>query len=790
MADIKQHNHKYTTISGSNVPIASGDRQWAQDKGRDFYFGLDRTARAINAILKNDLNNRIIQTGTVNQGSGDTINVPITRGIVKFSVDIPNSFAAIPVTVTQADIYQLVEIQSAQSNLVVTGGQISDNLYANATLDGSTINYVKLKYKEINGSIRQRSEATGTYVYEVSPSYEIRIEPVAPTGYEIELSKFTGVASGTFTFNTSTRTGWGFDIQKLTTNDLIVNNYNNGNKIDTVIDYNFTGGTETGAIEILLPMHSSGTLMPKLAIRIRTSDAGGTECVLYVDGGILVTIDWQGSTYSHPVIIGQYTKTLNLKFGYRTISAVKYPTIYIGDIADTWQEAKIQIVEIHGAQVDLPANWLDRANYAIDIIPALAGDYTNQYDVVPSVYGHDASVAGDLSVTGNLGIGGDADATYDLKVYGTSLFSDNLRIDSTTPFLILSKSDTSHGGIRFENDGVQRFYQYLSSSENYVLNRYDSGGVLVDVPLQVNGGTGDVTVANNLRVSGNLGIGGDADATYDLKVYGTSLLVGNSRITGNLGIGGNADATYDLKVYGDSYMVGNISVGNISVGVITAQVNSSSWSVRVTNYGTGSGVSALSSSGFGCSSAGGTYDFYAAGTGINYGPFTGAHQFTIDNDIDILPGMILAIDYVREWVKDAAFSLSTTFPHLKIATENDTPYCIYNYSHQLEEDDPDIFFTFNPAWKKGAGNALGEGWIMACDINGVPKKGDILVLSEFPGYAKVLNPDTPLTAAIFSKIVGKVIDDIDFSAYPNVSKYPNVSNITKGGLVPIVYLLG
>jgi hypothetical protein len=441
----------------------------------------------------------------------------------------------------------------------------------------------------------------------------------------------------------------------------------------------------------------------------------------------------------------------------------------------------------------------------------IGGDAAATYDL--KVYGT-SLLEGNSRITGNLGIGGDADALYDLKVYGTSLFSDNLRIDSTTPFLILSKSDTSHGGIRFENDGVQRFYQYLSSSENYVLNRYDSGGVLVDVPLQVNGGTGDVTVANNLRVSGNLGIGGDADATYDLKVYGTSLLVGNSRISGNLGIGGDADATYDLKVYGTSYLVGNLGIGTIpGGGALTISVTGGGYGISVTSetraingtstlpnttaiQGTSGsaansiGVSGVSTSGRGTQGNGGTFDFYAAGAGTNYGPFTGAHQFTIDNDIDILPGMILAIDYVREWVKDAAFSLSTTFPHLKIATENDTPYCIYNYSHQLEEDDPDIFFTFNPAWKKGAGNALGEGWIMACDINGVPKKGDILVLSEFPGYAKVLNPDTPLTAAIFSKIVGKVIDDIDFSAYPNVSKYPNVSNITKGGLVPIVYLLG
>ena len=87
-----------------------------------------------------------LTAGAVTKGTGDTLNITAAVGYQNFPVKVPTSFAAFPPTLTDDTAVCRIEVP-AQSNLAVTGGQISDNCYANATLNGSTVNYVKIKYK-------------------------------------------------------------------------------------------------------------------------------------------------------------------------------------------------------------------------------------------------------------------------------------------------------------------------------------------------------------------------------------------------------------------------------------------------------------------------------------------------------------------------------------------------------------------------------------------------------------------------------------------------------------------
>jgi hypothetical protein len=96
-----------------------------------------------------------------------------------------------------ADIEARRVAWTAQTNLAIAG----------ATLDGVTVNYVKVKYAETNGETRARKKKAGSYAYERIPSYTITVNSTSPVeGTEIVLATFTGSTGGTFTFSTLSKT--------------------------------------------------------------------------------------------------------------------------------------------------------------------------------------------------------------------------------------------------------------------------------------------------------------------------------------------------------------------------------------------------------------------------------------------------------------------------------------------------------------------------------------------------------------------------------------------------------
>lgn len=246
-----------------------------------------------------------------------------------------------------------------------------------------------------------------------------------------------------------------------------------------------------------------------------------------------------------------------------------------------------------------------------------------------------------------------------------------------------------------------------------------------------------------------------------------------------------SDISYGLSGYSENY-IGLSGQTNIGIGLFS-QSNAGE-GIRAISQNS-IGVNSISTNNIGVRGNGATYDFYAAGSGINYGPFTGAHEFTIDKNSKPLPGMILSVVYtrVRKDFKNKEFkhNLSTTFPHLKIAEQGETAYCIFNFAHEFKDDDKNLFFDPDENHLHGAGNALGEGWLLATDRNGVPKKGDILTISEIPGYAEVIEGYKHMTIKMFSSILCKVIDNIDFADAENIP-----GTIYKRKLVPVIYMMG
>ncbi len=190
--NIRHHNFGYDGGS-PNLPHALGDRYYSQDQVRDFWHGLDYSSRAA-AIAGRDpgfLDTEsfpVHLAGMITKGTGDTLNLPVVRGIHWVSARVPDSFAALPPTSKLVDVVGWVEAP-AQTDMALPA----------ATLDGVATNYIKLRMKENDGASRNRAKKAGSYAYEREFSYEYVVSTVAPTRYEVVLGTLVGTGGGAFT---------------------------------------------------------------------------------------------------------------------------------------------------------------------------------------------------------------------------------------------------------------------------------------------------------------------------------------------------------------------------------------------------------------------------------------------------------------------------------------------------------------------------------------------------------------------------------------------------------------
>ena len=158
------------------------------------------------------------------------------------------------------------------------------------------------------------------------------------------------------------------------------------------------------------------------------------------------------------------------------------------------------------------------------------------------------------------------------------------------------------------------------------------------------------------------------------------------------------------------------------------------------------------------------YDFYADGSGVNYGPFTGAHDALLYNDEAVTLGDIY-IDkkcIVRRNTSNTIFLCEVSSrPYQKgalgVAAAEAIPlgdvepaafvrehYPYYNYSNAeyRKSGEPELstvplldqsYFEYKNIMKVVSVNALGEGQVNVCGEGGDIAIGDLIVTSSMPG---------------------------------------------------------
>jgi predicted phage tail protein len=272
----------------------------------------------------------------------------------------------------------------------------------------------------------------------------------------------------------------------------------------------------------------------------------------------------------------------------------------------------------------------------------------------------------------------------------------------------------------------------ISSATNS-LQAYDDDGQLL-----VSSGTAITAPGQNGRAAI---IGRSVSPGYTAGVYGEG--------TDGSGVIGKSNGSY-AGVFGNNVETG-IDPG---VGVLAKSLGDyGCWGLSEEDAGV-NGAS-FGGTGVGVRGQGTIYDFYAAGSGTNYGPFTGAHDGLILQDLKVEAGDILISTGIFERV-----NISNTIPYLDISTTvfskaaygilvGSRPLSWPVYRSEVDGMPPPNSRSRMPAalqdlpvaeldairdkYDVCAENALGEGQINVCSESGDFEVGDFICTSNTAG---------------------------------------------------------
>ncbi|MBN2706600.1 MAG: hypothetical protein JXR89_09185 [Deltaproteobacteria bacterium] len=212
--------------------------------------------------------------------------------------------------------------------------------------------------------------------------------------------------------------------------------------------------------------------------------------------------------------------------------------------------------------------------------------------------------------------------------------------------------------------------------------------------------------------------------------------------SGSYGIGvrGLASNSGDIANYG-GYFAAYGASGKGAYGYATGSAGRgvygyASNSGEVANYG--GYFSANGGSSRGVYGSGKAYDFYAGGTGTNYGPFTGAHEVCLAFAVgEARPGMLVALSgkVHKRLAEDGTPALSSTLPVVSLSrkAEDEAILGVFVKEARLPEDH---WYQGGKDERFGIVNALGEGLMWVCETGGDIKAGNALVSSALPGYGQ------------------------------------------------------
>jgi hypothetical protein len=420
---------------------------------------------------------------------------------------------------------------------------------------------------------------------------------------------------------------------------------------------------------------------------------------------------------------------------------------------------------------------------------------TDYYEAIRGVSTSSSSgtigIFGQVTSTEGYGIYGSATATtgYNYGVYG--------RTDSTNGRGVSGYASSSSGetygvrGVSASTDGVGVYGRASATSGavNAVYGRTDSqsGRGVYGVASSTIGNTygvyghsfssyGRGVYGYNSNNSGDsIGVHGQSNSTAGIGVYGeaaatTGTSYGvygfNAATSGiNYGVFGESSSTYGRGVHGEASgtngygVVGqsNATVGT-SYGVWAQSASPSGAAIRTyasNSSGTNYGVYSVSSSSSG-------YDFYAGGSGTDYGPFTGAHEVLLSDAFpaEISPGMIVSGTGEAQFRHDAdgSVDLSSTMPTVRLADTVKDPAVLGVLVAEIDLVE-DHWYTATNGERFASVNALGEGRVWVTNISGEIKAGDYITTSEIPGYGQMQEDDF-----LHSYTLAKAMETVDWDS--------------------------
>lgn len=246
------------------------------------------------------------------------------------------------------------------------------------------------------------------------------------------------------------------------------------------------------------------------------------------------------------------------------------------------------------------------------------------------------------------------------------------------------------------------------------------------------------------------GVYGEASGINGIGVYGYA---GNSGDYWNYGGWFEANGKYGRGVYGyatgsEGWGVFGKATGSSAVGVCGKADG---------NYGTG------------VEGWGEMTDFYASGPGINYFPFTGSHEVKLCDHfpVDVEPGMIVCVTGqtgVRH-DEDGTVSISSTLPTVKLSdVANDK--AVFGVLVKEAPLHKEHWHEATETERFAAVNALGEGRVWVCNINGQIEAGDYITTSSIPGYGQRQDDDL-----LHSYTLGKAIETIDWDSVTEIIEF-------------------
>ena len=179
------------------------------------------------------------------------------------------------------------------------------------------------------------------------------------------------------------------------------------------------------------------------------------------------------------------------------------------------------------------------------------------------------------------------------------------------------------------------------------------------------------------------------------------------------------------------------------------------------------------------------YDFYAEGTGTNYGPFTGAHDalMPVGSAYEVGDIVVDTSCVVKKNVSSVLCSVETSTSVNQKGTvgviakdmgllKGKYPPAAFGFTNITSDEDgnaitpPDtVYDSVKETYNYITINALGEGQVNVCGENGNISRGDLIVSSSLPGKGMKQADDI-----IRSYTVAKAREDVTFSSPTEVKQ--------------------